>query len=310
MNIWDNKHTLMERYICDAPIIQIRPSRERSNLYVFSEDGYVHHVDGYDFSVINSIKISKNRLTCIEEVSVRSARGFVVADVKGNLTLFNSSFDSPKKLGEKDGAITAIQCIGRSRVLISYSIGDNKVRVEMISPISGRYITKLEIDDVKRIRDFHCPTARWNKNDGWIVAATDNAVVTINFKMYKLSKKSFVKIRPEFFIDEIATDVIRQKLAGKTIVALDERKKYWSLSDIEQKKSTVSLEYDTQVFTEDNRLYVRDLKGVNELVELGDDEVVLKNLHEPEGRVSCGTTDGRLLVVDYRMNSMRFICDA
>ena len=141
MNLWNNLHSLTEYEICDSTIIQIRPSRERSNVYVFSEDGYVHHVDGYNFKIISSTKLSEKKLSCVEEVKVRSARGFIVADVEGNLTLFNSSFDNPTSLGKKISTVTAIQCIGRGRTLIAYSLKEGTVRVEMIRTLDGDHIT-------------------------------------------------------------------------------------------------------------------------------------------------------------------------
>lgn len=305
-SVWKNNYTLNDYHICDSPIIQVRPSEERNNLYVFSRDGYVYHVDGYDFKVLDSHQVSKNKLCCVEEVSVLATRGFLVADDGGGLTLFDSSFDEGKDFGKRSSFVTAIQCIGRGRLLISYPLGEDKVRVEMISSTDGRNITQIDTENIKRVRDFHCPAARWNKNDGWVVAASDNAVVTIDFKMYQLSQRSLVGIRPEFFIDEIACDISRQKLAGKDI---EDTQGYFQLSDVEQKKSTISWDHDTQVFTEDNRLYVKNFREANELVTLEKEDVVLKNLHEPKGRICCGTIDGRLIVSDWRLFSHRFIVD-
>ena len=308
--IWDNNHTLQDYHICDSPIIQIRPSNERSNLYVFSEDGYVHHVDGFDFKVLSSIKISSNQLKCVEEILVQDKRGFLVADTNGNLTLFNSSFESGLDMGKRAKAITAIECIGRSRVLISYPVTKDRVRVEMIKSSSGAHIAYLDINGIKRVRDFHCPSVRRNKSDGWVVAASDNAVITISFKVYQLYEKSFVKIRPEFFMDEIGCDVIRQKIVGKNILEKADRSDYFKLSDIEQKKSSISWEYETQVTTESNRLYIKRLDGVNKCIDLGEEEIVLKNMHRPEGRIICGTAFGHILVTDSRILSLRFIADA
>ena len=303
MNVWDNNHTLSEYYVCDAPIIQICPSDVQSNLYIFSSDGYVHHVDGYDFKLISSTKISEHKLVCVEEVLIRKARGFMTSDTEGNLFIFDSTFEASKKLDKHERATTSIQCIGRNRVIISRPVSEKEVRFEVISPYSGNQVSMLDVSGITKIRDMDCPNERFGKNEGWIIAASSKSIATINFKMSKLELVRLIHFRPGFYIDEIACDIVEQKVVGKNVPE--------DTSIIEDKCSTISWEFGVKTFTEFNNLYIKGKFGkINKHIDLGEEEIISKNLHFPEGRICCGTNDGRLIVVDFRRNSIRFIFDA
>ena len=164
--MWEKSHTLSVHSIGSAAIVQIAQSREKSDILVFTEDGWVNHIDGFKFSKIGKYQVAENKVICVEEIKVRNTRVFIVADVEGNLFAYNSSFDaSVIDLGRRSGPVTAIEDIGAGRVLISYANLKGGTTVEMIAPLSGAVLRTLNLSEIERIRDFHCPSAFYGSDN-------------------------------------------------------------------------------------------------------------------------------------------------
>lgn len=299
MSIWENKHTISKYCICDSRIIRIRPDKERNNLLVFTENGHVHHVDGFSFKVIKSKKISEKDISCVEEVAIRSSRGFIVADVDGNLFLYNPSFNAPKSLGTKESFVTAIEDVGRSRVLISYKTLNGIVRLEIISNLDGKVRSQMDLIEKNPIRDFHCPAHRYGFEKGYILGGTIHSLVTINYERDVLTDFTVRSVGDDCFIDEVACETIGVYYSAGE-----------GFEDENDKRSTITMKDGARVIVEENHFCIKSLYGdLAKAGDLGEGEVTCSQLHEPLGRIVCGTPDGRLIVIDYRMNSMKFIFD-
>ncbi len=313
MCVWKNKYSINRYQVWNKPIIRILPGTQGSDLFVFTRDGYVHEVSGFDFKIMNSIKISERSLTCVQEIAVRDARSFVVADIDGNIKRFTSSFEIPKVLGKKEAEVTAIEGIGRSRILISYPIKKFGCRVEMIDVHTGEVYASLDYKSIWRIKDLCCPEHKKNRNDGYVMGVSDQEILTINYKMFALEQGGIQTENPKWYFDEIACDLTSFKVARKEILRIDEEKKYDNVpyaTSEEDKISTVTCKNDTFILTEGNRIWINVRLGkVKEFVELNEGECFITQQHDSTGRIIGGTFEGKLIVIDFRLNSLRFIFD-
>lgn len=313
-SLWENAYTITERKISDSPIIQIIPGINENNLVVFCEDGIAYLLDE-DLKVLADYRVSDCGITCVEEIAPRDkTRAVIVADTKGNLNLFNLSFDIKLFLGKKAGAVTAMQGLSAGRVLISYPLEKNTTRVEMIESFTGNHLSSIDLVGIRRGRDFACPEGFLALDEAWLLAGTDKNIIEIGFKGSNLFRKSSCPLRENFYLDEVTCDAVGQSYVGKEVnYYSSEEPRYENVPhafDEDQKVSTISEKYKVRIITEMNTLFVKHkIEEINKAVEFAEGLCFIKHFHFPEGRVILSGNDSTLRIVDWRSNCSKFFFD-
>jgi hypothetical protein len=311
-SMWNNKYTIIEKKFSDSPVIQVLPSSNNNNILLFHQNGIAHLVDE-NLEVLDSFRLSEHELTCVEEVAPRKkCRAILVADVEGNLFTFNSSLEAKRLLKKTPSPVTAIADLGDKRVLISYHDGNNTTRLEMITPLSGNHLSSLKLVGTQRIVDFACPSVFIEAKEGWLLAASDQAIIEIGFNGHQLVTKSISHSKSDFYIDEIYCDVIESHPVGKELYPEygPEYEDVPYVTDLDDKISTISESYKVRVITEGNNLYVRNKREeINHCIEFDQGISFCKHIHWPEGRIILSGNDCVVRIIDWRSNCARFFFD-
>jgi hypothetical protein len=312
-SLWHNKYTITERKISDSLIIQIIPAIKENNLVVFCENGLAYLLDE-DLKVLADYRVSDSGITCVEEIAPRNkTRAVVVADIEGNLNLFNLSFDTKLFLGKKAGAVTAIQGLSAGRVVVSYPLEKSTTRIEMIEAFTGNYLSSIDLVGTRRVRDFACAEAFLNLDEAWLLAGTDKKIMEIGFKGSSIFHKSTGPLREKFYLDEIICDAVGQSYVGKELYPLNEEPHYQNVPyahDEDQKVSTISEKFKVKVITEMHRLFIQHrVEEINKSVEFDVGLCFVKHCHFPEGRIVLSASDSTLRIVDWRSNCSKFFFD-
>jgi hypothetical protein len=312
ISVWHNNYTIIESKISDSPVIQILSSADFKNMLVFHENGFAHLLDD-NLRVLDSYMLSEHGLSCVEEVVPRKRmRSILVADTQGNLFSFNSSLEGKKLVKKTPTPITAIVDLGDKRILVSYYDDNNTTRLEMITPLSGNHLSSLKLVGTQRIVDFACPSAFKGLKEGWLLAASDQSIIEVGFLGHQLRTKSINHANRDFYIDEIYCDAIEQAIAGKELYPengpIYEDVQY--VTDLDEKRSTISDRFGARIITEGNHLYVKyRSEEINLHVEFDECVSFCKHLHWPEGRIILSGNDSTLRIVDWRSNCSRFFFD-
>lgn len=308
-SVFKNRHTSIEKKISNSKVIQILPSSDEKGILLFHEDGMAHLVNE-NLDIVNSYQLTDTSISCVEKVTSRNrCKVILVADNNGNLYSFTSSLGNKRLLKQTMTPITSISDIGEHRVLISYPDGNNTVTVEMITPNSGNLVSSLTLEGFFRIVDFSCPSVIYGRDEGWLLAASDQAIIEIGFKENQLFRKSINHTDSDYYIDEIWCDKIGQSTVGKKLYPEcgPEYEDETYASDIDEKISTISEEHGVRVITEGCHVYIKDKKEkVNLHIEFNDEVSFCKHLHWPKGRIILSGNDSYLRILDWRSNCSQF----
>lgn len=316
MPIWSRAYTKNVYNISDSALIQIIPSSLGANLLVFDEAGWVYHIDGYSYEIQYKIRVTTNKVICVEEVKCGEKRYCIISDDKRFLYKFDLSLkEDIVYFPRRSSVVTSIQDIGNSRSLISYSKRRSITRVELINSETGVPLRYLDLDNISRIRDFHCPSILIGKKDGWLLAASDRFIIQINFEKYELNEGKRIEVSGGIYVDEIWCDTLVRHVAGKNLVH-DVGKKMivdprFRVSNKNRKVGSISFDYGTRIQVEGTSIYINEERArCAEYIELKHNTLYCKHLHWPYGRICLASYTGNFVVLDFRGNSLRFISDS